>query len=313
MVANLLADTPLSLLFAATNLAFAAFDEGRTKVASEVLLCVFGSATGARLALERPEVLPMMQTGLQHELAALRRLTIGVIHAAMADEPRGRAARCRVLLATPLPPLLVRAVADPSIAVAQAATDCLVDMLRFSQSTDAEALTQPPPHPPQSAGDAGDASASAAGPSPMVVDDTGAGGSAVVASSPVVAAAVASVACDAVLTAVAEAAATATDSTVTLRLAELAARCAALSDSVFEAARQRGALAPLLATAHESDDVMLRLNALELLELLADTPAGSAFLFGQGHVAALLRLAGGDDGRGGGNGGGGGCVFFGGG
>ncbi|CAM9312015.1 unnamed protein product [Choristocarpus tenellus] len=77
-----------------------------------------------------------------------------------------------------------------------------------------------------------------------------------------------------------------------LRFADTTARVAALSDAAFMAARDTGALSLVLSVAEDKDDILLRLNGLELLEQVAATRTGGRYLLAHGHLEALLVAAG---------------------
>lgn len=75
-----------------------------------------------------------------------------------------------------------------------------------------------------------------------------------------------------------------------LRYGEMVAKGLATSESVLSAAIATGAV-DLLFKLLEGKDVLLQFSALELLDHLAQTRWGVAYLFRRGTVARLLTLA----------------------
>jgi hypothetical protein len=84
------------------------------------------------------------------------------------------------------------------------------------------------------------------------------------------------------------------NSMILMRFADLLARTVAISSETFEVCRSCGAV-DLLVDVTRSEDVLLQLNALELLEFIGATSAGISHLFHNGEVSRLLHLAQGSD------------------
>jgi len=84
------------------------------------------------------------------------------------------------------------------------------------------------------------------------------------------------------------------DATLQLRFADAAAKLAGLSDETFNVAQEAGALNLVWEPLLETDDILARLNALDLVPLVAASTAGLVHLFQQGSVRSLLNLAMGD-------------------
>ena len=86
------------------------------------------------------------------------------------------------------------------------------------------------------------------------------------------------------------------DSIVAVRVAELIAQCAGVSDECLQAADGSGALGLVLGLLR-TDDVLVALNALTLLKHLCACPAGVRALFSRGVVDFLLSAAAGEGGE----------------
>ncbi|CAM9448787.1 unnamed protein product, partial [Hapterophycus canaliculatus] len=83
-------------------------------------------------------------------------------------------------------------------------------------------------------------------------------------------------------------------STPRLRFADTAARLMSASDPAFNAAVDAGALSLVTDLTEDTSDILLQLNALELLEqVVASTAGGARHLLSNGHLDTLLVAAGG--------------------
>ncbi|CAM9326651.1 unnamed protein product, partial [Ectocarpus sp. 4 AP-2014] len=80
-----------------------------------------------------------------------------------------------------------------------------------------------------------------------------------------------------------------------LRFADIATRLMSSSDSAFAAAVDTGALSLVTDLTEDASDVLLQLNALDLLDRVASTAAGARHLVANGHLDRLLVAAGGGD------------------
>ncbi|CAM9585457.1 unnamed protein product [Ectocarpus sp. 8 AP-2014] len=65
------------------------------------------------------------------------------------------------------------------------------------------------------------------------------------------------------------------------------------SDSAFAAAVDAGALSLVTDLTEDASDVLLQLNALDLLDQVASTAGGARHLVANGHLDRLLVAAGG--------------------
>ncbi|CAB1118281.1 unnamed protein product [Ectocarpus sp. CCAP 1310/34] len=81
-----------------------------------------------------------------------------------------------------------------------------------------------------------------------------------------------------------------------LRFADIATRLMSASDSAFAAAVDSGALALVTDLTEDASDVLLQLNALDLLDRVASTAGGARHLVANGHLDKLLVAAGGGEG-----------------
>eukprot|EP00903_Cladosiphon_okamuranus_P014527 g13474.t1 len=276
LVLGLLKDVELRVLFVAVDFCHGqAGDEVKQGAVEVALLSVLGSSVGQKLLQENnADLVPFFLAGLCHptpgvkKLTAKALLTLGLGGAGgggggervQLDEDGGRSTRCRQLLQPPLLPALVAALGDGDTGAAQAMADTLLSLCEEADR-------------PHATGAAGAASGEALacrravlGALASQVGEVVAGLTARQASIP------------------------------KLRFADTAARLMSVSDSAFSAALDAGALPLVTDLTEDASDVLIQLNALELLEQVASTAGGARHLVAKGHLDRLLVSAGGGGG-----------------
>eukprot|EP00752_Nemacystus_decipiens_P003398 g3144.t1 len=278
LVLGLLRDVELRVLFVAVDFCHGpAGDETKQGVVEVALLSVLESSVGQELLQENnSELVPFFLAGLCHPTPGVKKLTAkallklglgggsggngGGSGGGQVAEDGGRARRCRELLQPPLLPGLVAALGDGDTGAAQAVADTAVSLCEEADR----------PHAASASGGAGDTAVTCRravlGALVSQVGEVVAGLTARQASTP------------------------------KLRFADTAARLMSVSDSGFNAALEAGALCLVTDLTEDSSDVLLQLNALELLEQVASTAGGARHLVAKGHLDRLLVSAGGGEG-----------------
>ncbi|CAN0042729.1 unnamed protein product [Scytosiphon promiscuus] len=279
---SLLKDVEPRLLFLAVDVAFGQLgDESKRKAVESALLGVCGSSVGPELLDQNnSELVPFFLAGLCHPATGVKKLSAKALVVLglgngngngggggggeqpapeSEEEERDRIDRCRALVQPPLLPALVAALGDVDTGVAQAAADALVTLCEK--------------------GDGG-----------------GGGGGGRAETNATASTACRRAAMGALSSQIGEVVAGMTarqSSTPRLRFADTAARLMSASDAAFNAAVDAGALSLVTDLTEDASDVLLQLNALELLEQVASTAGGARHLLSNGHLDRLLVAAGG--------------------
>ncbi|CAM9616583.1 unnamed protein product [Ectocarpus sp. 13 AM-2016] len=174
------------------------------------------------------------------------------------EQGRERAERCRTLLQPPLLPALVAALGDGDTGASQQVADTLVALC---EEADGRAAVTP-----ATGGGATGCRRVVMGALASQIGEVVAGLTARQAATP------------------------------KLRFADIATRLMSASNSAFAAAVGSGALALVTDLTEDASDVLLQLNALDLLDQVASTAGGARHLVANGHLDKLLVAAGGGEG-----------------
>ncbi|CAN0383321.1 unnamed protein product [Ectocarpus sp. 12 AP-2014] len=273
---GLLKDVEPRLLFLAVDFSYGQTgDEVKRRAVETALLSVFGSSVGPEIFQENgTELVAFFLAGLCHPAAGVRTLTATAMGALglgsssssssssssgegqSEEQGRERAERCRTLLQPPLLPALVAALGDGD--TGQQVADTLVALC---EKADGRAAVTP-----ATGGGATGCRRAVMGALASQIGEVVAGLTARQAATP------------------------------KLRFADIATRLMSASDSAFAAAVDSGALALVTDLTEDASDVLLQLNALDLLDQVASTAGGARHLVANGHLDKLLVAAGGGEG-----------------
>ncbi|CBN75718.1 hypothetical protein Esi_0167_0016 [Ectocarpus siliculosus] len=272
---GLLKDVEPRLLFLAVDFSYGqAGDEVKRRAVETALLSVFGSTVGPEIYQQNgTELVAFFLAGLCHPAAGVRTLTATAMGALglgssssssstgegqSEEEGRERAERCRTLLQPPLLPALVAALGDGDTGASQQVADTLVALC---EEADGRAAVTP-----TTGGRATGCRRAVMGALASQIGEVVAGLTARQAATP------------------------------KLRFADIATRLMSASDSAFAAAVDAGALSLVTDLTEDASDVLLQLNALDLLDQVASTAGGALHLVANGHLDRLLVSAGGGEG-----------------